>query len=107
MATRKKPGLETNLVGRTMHLVTDEEAKEEARQQGHLQAVIDTTTAENWWPVIKDYRAIRGIHAPIVAVHLRDGSLAIILEVHGRLVEANTYIWRLDPLLPANAPQPE
>jgi hypothetical protein len=95
----KSAKLQTNLVGRKVHLITDEEAKEEARkQQTPLEPeFLETLTAEQWYPALKEHRQRIGDQVgEIVAVYVDEGRLVYTIAFGGQLVELMPQLWRLD-----------
>jgi hypothetical protein len=100
----KSARLQTNLVGRKVHLLTDAEAQEDARQQGNLdESEIDVVTAERWYPIIGKHRKQFGDQVgEIVTVYLRaekghDEHLIYTIAFGGVLVELQPVLWRLEP----------
>ena len=94
--------LQTNLVGRKVHLLTDEEAREEARKQPIPldQALLESITAERWYPAMARHRQRFGDQVgEIVAVHLAIGGyLVYTIAFSGQLVDLMSQLWRLhDP----------
>jgi hypothetical protein len=94
----KSARLQTNLVGRKVHLLTDEEAREEARKQTPPlePAILEALTAESWYPSMKQYRQRFGDQVgEIVAVHITDNRLVYTIAFGGELVELMPDLWRL------------
>jgi hypothetical protein len=91
--------LQTNLVGRKVHLLTDEDVREEAgRQVPPLDSeTLKNLTAERWYPAVKKHRQRFGDQiGEIVAVHLSDkGHLVYTIVFGGELVELMPELWRL------------
>jgi hypothetical protein len=102
--TVKSARLQTNLVGRKIHLLTDEEARDEARKQTPPTPLkpeeLEAITAESWYPALKGHRQRFGDQSgEIVAVHLADRDrLVYTISFGGQLVELNQELWRLDPV---------
>jgi hypothetical protein len=93
----KSTRLATDLVGARVHLVTDEEARIEAKRQGIEEPLLSAITAEKWLPVLKDMTARHGSHGTIRQVHVEDGrSVYTIAFPSGELVELSPMLWRLD-----------
>jgi hypothetical protein len=90
--------LRTNLVGRKVHLLTDEEVRDAARkQETPLEPdVIQVLTAELWFPALKEhYKRFGSAVGEIVTVHLADHRLVYTIAFGGELVELHPQLWRL------------
>lgn len=90
--------LQTNLVGRKVHLLTDEEARDEAKkQQPPLEpAILNGITAESWYPAMQQHRQRFGDQVgEIVAVHVNEGRLVYTIVFGGQMVELMPQLWRL------------
>jgi hypothetical protein len=94
--------LQTNLVGRKVHLLTDEEARHEAlKQMPPLDSeVLKMVTAETWFPAMKQYHQRFGDQTgEIVAVYVADKDrLVYTIAFGGQMVELMPELWRLDPV---------
>jgi hypothetical protein len=94
--------LQTNLVGRKVHLLTDEEARQEAsKQEKKLEPeVLEKITAELMYPGIKQHQRYFGDQTgEIVAVRVvMNDSLVYTISFGGELVEIPPQLWRLDPV---------
>lgn len=92
--------LVTALVGRTVHLVNDEEAREEAREQGRLtEKEIADLTVEQWIPGFSEnkWKNLKGKKGKVVTVYLdKDGDVAYVIEFDGKLFELPAAFWRLE-----------
>jgi hypothetical protein len=99
--------LQTNLVGRKVHLLTDEECREDARRQyeSNPSSIINpdeiaTITVKRWWPALADakYRSAHGTTGEIVAVHLnKDHALEYTIAFGSELFCLPSMWWRLGP----------
>lgn len=91
--------LQTNLVGRKVHLITDEEVREEARKQTRPldPEIMKNLTAESWYPAMKQHRQRFGDQiGEIVTVHLADkDQLVYTIAFGGQLVQLMPELWRL------------
>jgi hypothetical protein len=98
----KSARLQTNLVGRKVHLLTDEEARNEAmKQTSPLEPeILKNLTAEQWYTALKQHRQRFGDQSgEIVAVHLAEKDhLVYTISFGGELVELQSVLWRLDPV---------
>jgi hypothetical protein len=96
----ERSNLQTNLVGRTVHLLTDEEARDEAsKQESRLEpAILETVTAETWRRDIVQYKHKFGDQiGEIVAVHVADQNrLIYTISFGGQIAEISPELWRLD-----------
>jgi|SRR6516162_7098620 hypothetical protein len=101
----KTAKLQTNLVGRKIHLLTDNEARIEASRQDKAlnKDVLATITAEMMYPALKQPRKQFGDQmGEIVAVRAvgigdRD-YLVYTISFGGEIVELHPALWRLDPI---------
>jgi len=102
----KSTKLQTNLVGKKIHLLTDEEAREEASKQvPPLEPeIMATLTADKWYPALKDHRRRFGDQeGEIVAVHVAANDyLVYTISFGGQLVELIPNLWRLNQETPAS-----
>lgn len=98
----KSVRLQTNLVGRKIHLITDEEVREEARKQTPPlePEILKNLTAESWYPALKQHRQWFGDQTgEIVAVRIGEGDrLVYTISFGGELAEIMPQLWRLDPI---------
>lgn len=97
----KTARLQTNLVGRRIHLLTDEEARIEAAKQERKMEdeVMAVLTAELMYPALKDHKRRFGDQSgEIVAVRIQDDHLIYTINFGGELVELHPALWRLDPI---------
>jgi hypothetical protein len=94
--------LQTNLLGRQIHLLTDQEARIEAGRQEHKfePEVLEKITAEMMYPALKQHRQRFGDQSgEIVAVRIGDaGNLIYTISFGGELVELHSALWRLNPI---------
>ena len=98
----KSAKLQTNLLGRKIHFLTDQEAKiEVSRQDPKMEKeLLDTLTAESVYPVLKYYRKRFGDQSgEIVVVRVsKEDYLVYTVSFGGELVELHPHVWRLDPV---------
>lgn len=103
--TMKGAKLQTNLVGRRIHLLTDQEARIEISKQEKPpeKEVLDVLTAEMLYPALKAHKKrFEDQSGEIVAVRSQQSGdkshLIYTISFGGELVELHSALWRLDPV---------
>lgn len=94
----QKARIQTGLIGRRCRIVTDEDAKEAAREQealkpGSVQQDVEITV-ENWWPAFAEQKGREGT---VENVFLdSDGNPAYTVNFSGKLEEVSVLALRFD-----------